>query len=82
MALATFSLFYNNPELFERGATKIRRGLAVRLILEAKDMESIKKIYFKYAMEISSKSRKELGKNLADQSFNDISIACANVISK
>lgn len=82
MALATFSLFYNNPELFERGPTKIRRGLAVRLILEAKDMESIKKIYSKYAMEISSKSRQELGKNPADKSFNDISIACANVISK
>ena len=32
MAMATFDLFYNNHDLFVKNGSKIRRGLAVKLI--------------------------------------------------
>jgi farnesyl-diphosphate farnesyltransferase len=79
MALATFSLFYNNYDIFTKRGTKIRRGLAVKLIQQATDMNQLKRIYYQQVSEISQKARKELGRNPADKSFEKISIACANV---
>ncbi|KAI8898489.1 isoprenoid synthase domain-containing protein [Globomyces pollinis-pini] len=79
MALATFDLFYNNYELFSQGKKKIRKGLTVKLIQKATDMESLKQIYFDYAIKISQKCRSQLGKNPKDESFMRISTSCANV---
>ena len=81
MALATFSLFYNNYDLFQKRGSKIRRGLAVKLILNCKDLESVKAIYFEYATAINNRARDGLGLNPVDKSFEPISIACANVFS-
>nr|KAJ3418155.1 Farnesyl-diphosphate farnesyltransferase [Polyrhizophydium stewartii] len=80
MAIATIDLFYNNPMLFRKSGNKIRRGLAVKMIERATDFESIKQVYFDYAMSISHKSRKALGTNPADKSFGDIAEACANIV--
>jgi hypothetical protein len=79
MALATFSLFYNNYDLFCKSGTKIRRGLAVKLMLDANDIEKIKSLYFNYAVAIHQRARKNLGKNKFDNSFENIALACANV---
>ncbi|EGF77347.1 hypothetical protein BATDEDRAFT_14137 [Batrachochytrium dendrobatidis JAM81] len=79
MALASFSLFYNNPALFKSHGNKIRRGLAVKLIGKSGDFESIKQVYFNYAISTSQTARMALGSNPADTSFPDISNACANV---
>jgi farnesyl-diphosphate farnesyltransferase len=80
MALATFSLFYNNHDLFTKTGTKIRRGVAVKLMSQATDMESIKKLYFEYATQLNDRCRLALGTNPQDKSFYKISTACANVI--
>ena len=40
MAIATLALCYNNGEVFE-GVVKIRKGLAVTLMLEATSMDSV-----------------------------------------
>jgi hypothetical protein len=80
MALATFSLFYNNYDLFCKSGNKIRRGLAVKLMLEASDIENVKSIYFNYAVEIHRRARRNFGKNKNDDSFEKVSLACANVI--
>lgn len=80
MAMATFALFYNNYCVFEGKGSKIRRGLAVKLMQRATDINSVKKIYLEYATEISKKSRQILGTNPKDESFKKISLACANVL--
>ena len=79
MAMATLVEFYNNPLLFQKPGNKIRRGLAVKLILSAKDMESLKGIYFDYAMQLNAKNREGLGRNTYDKTFLRISSGCANV---
>jgi hypothetical protein len=80
MALATFALFYNNYDIFCKSGNKIRRGLAVKLMLEANDIEKVKSIYFNYAVEIHRRARSNFGKNKTDESFEKVSLACANVI--
>jgi farnesyl-diphosphate farnesyltransferase len=79
MAIASISLFYNNPEIFSKKGNKIRKGLAVKLILSAEDFESVKQIYYDYAIHISQTSRAVLGRNDKDKSFNSISVATSNV---
>ena len=79
MAIATFDLFYNNYDLFTKRGTKIRKGLAVKLIESATNFETVKMIYLQYALNISATARRNLGKNPKDKSFEDIMVNCANV---
>ena len=79
MAIATLVEFFNNPLLFQKHGNKIRRGLAVKLILSAQDMESLKGIYFDYALKLNEKNRLGLGRNPHDKSFLRISSGCSNV---
>eukprot|EP00121_Abeoforma_whisleri_P009483 Awhi_evm1s8720 len=44
MAIATLSLCYNNPNVFT-GVVKIRKGLAVKLMMQATSMESVHCIF-------------------------------------
>ncbi len=78
--MATFDHFYNNPLLFQKKGNKIRRGLAVKLMLNSKNMESIKQIYYEYALSINQKNRDALGRNDYDETFMRMSCACSNVI--
>ena len=79
MAIATFDLFYNNYDLFTKRGTKIRKGLAIKLIQHATDFENTKKIYLQHVLNISATARSNLGKNPEDQSFESILINCARV---
>ena len=79
MAIASIDHFFNNAALFQKKGNKIRRGLAVKLIMASKDIESLKQIYFDYAMNINNKARYILGGNPFDKSFTKISFANANV---
>ena len=49
-------------------------------IQEATSIEKVKKIYLDYAMDISFRARANLGKNPLDKSFEQIAIACAEVM--
>ena len=79
MAMATFDLFYNNYDLFTKRGTKIRKGLAIKLIQQATNFENVKAIYLEYALNISKKARSNLGTNPLDKSFEQIMVNCANV---
>jgi farnesyl-diphosphate farnesyltransferase len=79
MAIASLVHFYNNPALFTKKGNKIRRGLAVKLILSATSMESVKQIYFDFALDLNRKNRAALGRNPFDKNFMRVSSACSNV---
>ena len=52
MAIATLALCYNNKNVF-RGVVKIRKGEAVRLIMESTNMENFKTIMLHYSKMVS-----------------------------
>ena len=80
MALATISLFFNNPALFQTTGTKIRRGLAVKLILASTDIESVKKTYQAYVLELHEKNHQCVNTyNPHDKSFIKIATALGKV---
>ncbi|RKO93213.1 isoprenoid synthase domain-containing protein, partial [Blyttiomyces helicus] len=79
MAIATISHFYNNPALFQRSGNKIRRGLAVKLMLASTDIESVKRTYLAYALDINRRNGQAIGSNPFDDTFLRISLACSQV---
>ncbi|CAK6962306.1 squalene synthase isoform X1 [Scomber scombrus] len=54
MAIATLSLCYNNPLVFQR-VVKIRKGQAVTLMMEATNMRAVQTIITQYSQEILQK---------------------------
>ena len=79
MAIASLVHFFNNPDLFKKKGNKIRRGQAVQLILSASDIDSVKQVYFDFALELNRKNREALGRNPFDKNFMRVSSACSNV---
>ncbi|KAI8591018.1 isoprenoid synthase domain-containing protein [Geranomyces variabilis] len=80
MAIATLDHFYNSPSVFRTTGTKIRRGLAVKLMLASKDMHSVKRKYEAYALSINRKNADAVGKNDKDKSFMKVAVACADIV--
>jgi farnesyl-diphosphate farnesyltransferase len=54
MAIGTLARCYNNHDVFT-GVVKIRRGEAVRMMMEATNMDALKKIMYQSTCEIGSK---------------------------
>eukprot|EP01135_Chromosphaera_perkinsii_P001147 Nk52_evm4s159 gene=Nk52_evmTU4s159 len=54
MAIATLSACFNNINVF-RGVVKIRKGEAVKLILECRNMDYLYLIFFNFATDIESR---------------------------
>ena len=54
MAIGTLARCYNNHDVFTR-VVKIRRGEAVRMMMEATSMESLKQIMHQSTCEVSHK---------------------------
>ncbi|KAJ3047622.1 bifunctional farnesyl-diphosphate farnesyltransferase/squalene synthase [Rhizophlyctis rosea] len=80
MAIATIHHFFNNPLLFQQSGNKIRRGLAVKLIEQSTDIESVKRIYYNYALSINDKNGRRVGTNPYDESFLRVSLACSKIV--
>ncbi|ORZ37732.1 isoprenoid synthase domain-containing protein [Catenaria anguillulae PL171] len=55
MAIATLALVYNNPRVFQ-GNVKIRKGLAVQLILQSNSLEEVKPVFARFARELKNKA--------------------------
>ncbi|KAI9269362.1 farnesyl-diphosphate farnesyltransferase [Sporodiniella umbellata] len=72
MAIATLALVFNNSAIYERNI-KIRKGEALRLILDSKDMNNVISIFRKYIHEISRKNE------ACDPNFMEISMAVGKV---
>lgn len=53
MAIATLERCYNNPAVFT-GVVKIRKGEAVKLMMETTDIESVKAIMYTYMTKVCS----------------------------
>eukprot|EP00041_Stephanoeca_diplocostata_P002455 m.26713 g.26713 ORF g.26713 m.26713 type:complete len:415 (+) comp13377_c0_seq2:70-1314(+) len=54
MAISTLALCYDNGRVFE-GVVKIRKGLAVSLMMEATDMKKVYGIFDRFLLQIKSK---------------------------
>lgn len=54
--------------------------IIVYYVQEATSIDKVKKIYLDYATDISFRARANLGKNPLDKSFEQIAIACAEVM--
>ncbi|KAJ3325062.1 bifunctional farnesyl-diphosphate farnesyltransferase/squalene synthase [Blyttiomyces sp. JEL0837] len=80
MAIASISLFFNNPAIFTKTGTKIRRGLAVELIYRGTTFQGVKEIFLEYSMEIARKNAARVGTNDVDDSFWKMSTACSNIV--
>ncbi|KNC98877.1 farnesyl-diphosphate farnesyltransferase [Spizellomyces punctatus DAOM BR117] len=80
MAIATLDRFFNDPTLFRTTGTKIRRGLAVKLMLKSGDMDSVKRTYEQYALSINRKNAQRVGTNEQDDSFLKVSTTCAKIV--
>ncbi|KAJ3022283.1 Farnesyl-diphosphate farnesyltransferase [Thoreauomyces humboldtii] len=80
MAIATLDHFYNSPAVFRTSGTKIRRGLAAKLMLASTDMRSVKRMYLHYALDINRRNAAAVGKNDRDKSFLPVAIACADIV--
>ncbi|KAI8908552.1 isoprenoid synthase domain-containing protein [Gorgonomyces haynaldii] len=80
MAIASIDLFYNNEQMFTKKANKIKRSLAVKLIMSANSFDQVKQIYYDYAMQLNRKARSIQGTNPFDKSLVPMNMACANVI--
>ncbi|KAJ3406898.1 bifunctional farnesyl-diphosphate farnesyltransferase/squalene synthase [Chytridiales sp. JEL 0842] len=80
MAIASLSLFFNNPRIFSKSGTKIRRGLAVKLIYRATSFEGVKEVFREYALDIAKRNSAKVGTNEMDSSFLGMSEACSNII--
>lgn len=79
MAIATIDHFFNSRTLFRTTGTKIRRGLAVKLMQASTDMESVKRTYYQYALSINKSNSQRVGTNEKDDSFLGVSTECAKV---
>uniref|UniRef100_UPI00358E4C63 squalene synthase isoform X2 n=1 Tax=Myxine glutinosa TaxID=7769 RepID=UPI00358E4C63 len=58
MAIATLAACYNNPQVF-CGVVKIRKGLAVTLMMEANSMRAVKDIMARQTLEIAEAIKPE-----------------------
>ena len=56
MAIATLALCFDNGEVFEKNV-KIRKGLALKLINNANDIQAVKRMFGKFCREIATKVR-------------------------
>ncbi|KAH8104129.1 squalene synthase [Cristinia sonorae] len=72
MAIATMSLCFMNPEMFQRNI-KIRKAEAADLILKSKNPRDVGHIFRKYARSIHARA------DPADPSFIAISVACGKI---
>ena len=53
MAVATLERCYNNPTVFT-GVVKIRKGEAVKMMMEATSMDSVKAIFSHFVTHVSA----------------------------
>eukprot|EP01027_Heterolobosea_sp_BB2_P014231 GEZU01020462.1.p1 GENE.GEZU01020462.1~~GEZU01020462.1.p1 ORF type:complete len:425 (+),score=189.52 GEZU01020462.1:558-1832(+) len=51
MAIATLALCYNNPNVFRR-VVKIRKGLTAKLIMNVKNIDDVRNVFYKFACDI------------------------------
>lgn len=72
MAISTLALVFNNLDIYHRNV-KIRKGEAVKLIMDSKDMDSVISIFREYIFAISRKNE------ATDPNFMKISMAIGNV---
>ena len=62
MAIATLERCYNNPAVF-RGVVKIRKGEAVRMMMEATDLDSVKSILNHFTKQVCMHFMSKCGLN-------------------
>ena len=82
MALATFTLFFNNPEIFTTTTgLKIRRGATVKLMLECTSMAALSKVYMCHVHELRKKNMARMtgNDNKHDDSFLGMSVVLGQV---
>jgi hypothetical protein len=72
MAIATLSLVFNNLDIYQRNI-KIRKGQAVKLIMDSTDMDNVVAIFRQYVFEISRKNE------ATDPNFMEISMSIGRV---
>jgi len=72
MAIATLALCYDNEAIF-KGVVKIRKGMAVSLMMEATSMNSVYEVFDRHLMLLKRKVKKD------DPSFEATSKAIAKV---
>ena len=68
MAIATLSLCFNNKNVFKTNV-KIRKGLALKLIMDAETFESVEKIFAGFCKDMA-KRIKASDPNAIDLSLN------------
>lgn len=72
MAISTLALVFNNLDIYQKNI-KIRKGEAVKLIMESTDMDNVVAIFRQYIFEISRKNE------ATDPNFMEISMAIGRV---
>lgn len=72
MAIATLALVYNNPKILSQNV-KLRKGVTCGLILEARNMPGVVRIFRRYAQVINHKSR------VKDPNYLKVGVKCANI---
>ncbi|KAG1213530.1 hypothetical protein G6F35_010265 [Rhizopus arrhizus] len=72
MAIATLALVFNNLDIYQRNI-KIRKGEAVKLILECTSMDNVIAVFRKYVFEIAKKNE------ACDPNFMEISMAIGRI---
>lgn len=80
MAIASVTLFFNNPLLFSNKPLKIRRGQSAYLILNAcKNIQTLKAQYQEYVYALHKLNHQSVGKNPHDKSFVKVAIAVGGI---
>ncbi|KAF8835740.1 hypothetical protein BDN67DRAFT_1037742 [Paxillus ammoniavirescens] len=72
MAMASLSLCFMNPEMFQRNI-KIRKAEAAKLIMQAMDTRKVALIFRDYACKIHNKAK------LQDPNFLQLSLMCCKI---
>ncbi|KAH7905343.1 squalene synthase [Hygrophoropsis aurantiaca] len=72
MAMATLTLCFMNPEVFQR-SIKIRKAEAVRLVMRSTNLREVALIFREYAREIHHKARPQ------DPNFLRLSVVCGRM---
>lgn len=81
MALQTIVLFFNNPALFQTTGTKIRRGMAVKLIYASGDIASVIDNFQARVYDLHEMNHAAVNKhNPHDKSFIKIATSLGKVI--
>ncbi|KAJ3169011.1 hypothetical protein HK101_011581 [Irineochytrium annulatum] len=82
MAIASIALFFNNPAIFSKTGTKIRRGLAVKLIYRGTTFEGVKRVFEEYALQIARTNAVTEGSPMRKQdgTYMRVSQACMEII--